>query len=374
MSSNDSSAPQPAESVPFEELRNIVESEFHVEESFVEYGAPTFYIRLQEDSKEAFLRLMGRLQPVGLVPVLRRRDAKIFLQVGPKPPTKSSRKLINIALFFATLATVLFAGYLQSIVFYFDLGITSQLQYLVGAVMFAGAIMAILGSHEMGHKIAADRQGVDATYPYFIPGPPPIGTFGALIQQKSLPPNRDALFDLGSAGPIVGFIVAIAVTLIGIPLSSYTWISEGAPTLPISPLFLFIMQNIHPLEGPPPPPGNGANILAISPHPVAFAGWIGMIVTVLNLIPVGMFDGGHIAETFLGKKVRAIISYLAIAVFFILGFFVWDAFLMWAIIAIFFSFMRHPGPLDSVSKVTSWRKLAALGMVAVFFLCFPFII
>ncbi|UCE43728.1 MAG: site-2 protease family protein, partial [Candidatus Bathyarchaeota archaeon] len=350
MSSNDFIAPEPGESVPFEQIRSIVESEFTVEESFVEYGSPTFYIRQQEDSKEAFLRLMGRLQPIGFVPVLRRREEKVVLQAVPKPPTKTSRKLINVALFFATVATVLFAGYLQSIVFYFDLGITNQLQYLVGAVMFAGAILAILGSHEMGHKIAADRQGVDATYPYFIPGPPPIGTFGALIQQKSLPPNRDALFDVGSAGPIVGFIVAIAVTLIGIPLSSYTWISEGAPTLPISPLFLLILQNIQPFGAQPVEPSNGTYVLAISPHPVAFAGWIGMIVTMLNLIPVGMFDGGHIAETFLGKKMRAIISYAAIIVFFIMGFFVWDSFLMWAIIAIFFSFMRHPGPLDSVSK------------------------
>jgi membrane-associated protease RseP (regulator of RpoE activity) len=292
-----------------------------------------------------------------------------------RPPTKPGRKLLNIALFFATLATVLIAGYLQSIVFYSELGITDQLQYMIGAVMFAGAIMAILGSHEMGHKIAADRHGVEATYPYFIPGPPPIGTFGAVIQQKSLPPNRDALFDLGSAGPVVGFLVAIVVSIIGIRLSSYTWITEGAPTLPISPLFLFIMQQISPSGGIPPMPQNqGIHLLAVSPHPVAFAGWIGMIITVLNLIPVGMFDGGHIAETFLGKRARTIISYLAIIALLVFGFFIWDAFIIWAFIAIFFSFMRHPGPLDNASNVTSWRKLATLGMVVVFFLSFPFII
>jgi len=373
MSSEDLTAQSTAESVPFEQLRSMVESEFPVEDSFVEYGVPTFYTARQAGSKEAFLRLLNRLEPIGFVPVLRRRDKKAVLQVMPKPPTKPSRQLINIALLFATLATVLFAGYLQSIVFYSELGVTDQLQYVVGAVMFAGAIMAILGSHEMGHKVAADRHGVEATYPYFIPGPPPIGTFGAVIQQKSLPPNKDALFDLGSAGPIVGFLVAIAVSVIGIRLSSYTWISEGAPTLPISPLFLLIMRYIHPSGVVPPIPGS-EYLLAVSPHPVAFAGWIGMIVTVLNLIPVGMFDGGHIAETFLGKNARRVISYIAILAFLAFGFFSgWEPFIIWALIAIFFSFMRHPGPLDNASEVTTWRKLATLGVAAIFFLSFPFI-
>lgn len=372
MSSNNFIAQPPTETVPFEQLRNIVESELQVEEGFVEYGVPTFYINQREDSKSAFLRVVDRLDPLGFVPVLRRREGKVVLQAVPRPAIKPSRKIVNIALFFATLATVFLAGYFQSMLFYSELGIVDQLQYSIGALMFTGAILAILGSHEMGHKIVADKHGVEATYPYFIPGPPPIGTFGAVIQQKSLPPNRDALFDIGSAGPIVGFLVAIAITAIGLPLSSYTWISEGEPTLPISPLFLFIMQHIHPLGVIPPE--EGTKILAVLPHPVAFAGWIGMIVTVLNLIPVGMFDGGHITRTFLGEKTRTIISYLTIAIFLVLGIRVWDAFLMWAVIAVFFSFMRHPGPLDDTSKVTTWRKLSALGMAAIFFISFPFLL
>jgi hypothetical protein len=371
MSSNSFLTEPDAEIVPFEQLRSIVEAEFQVEDGFVEYGVPTFHIRAQEDSKRAFLRLVDRLDPLGFVPILRREKEKIVLKAMRKPATKPSRKTINMVLFFATLASVFLAGYLQSLLFYSELGVTSQLWYVAGAVMFTAAIMGVLGSHEMGHKLAADKHKVEATYPYFIPGPPPIGTFGAVIRQKSLPPNRDALFDIGSAGPIVGFLVAIAVTIIGIPLSRYTLISEGDPTLPISPLFLVIMRYITPLGELP---SNGTGLPAVSPHPVAFAGWIGMVVTSLNLIPVGMFDGGHIAETFLGKKARTILSYLAIAAFLILGYFVWESFIIWAMLAIFFSFMRHPGPLDSASKVTTWRKLAALGMVAVFFLSFPFLI
>jgi len=183
----------------FEQLRGTVESEFDVEDGFMEYGIPTFYVRLREDSKQAFLRLVKSLDALELVPLLRRKDGKVLLQIVRKPPVKPSRKIINIGLFFATLGTVFLSGYLQSDV--------------VGAIMFTGAIMAILGSHEMGHKLLANKHAVDATYPYFIPGLPPIGTFGAVIQQKSLPPNRDALFDIGVTGPLMSFFVSIPIKL-----------------------------------------------------------------------------------------------------------------------------------------------------------------
>ena len=357
-SSNDSSTQPLDEVTQFEQLRTTVEQEFEIEDSFVKYNIPTFHVKLRQDSKTAFLRLIKHLDPLGFIPVLRKRNGKTVLQITQKPPTKPSRPIINIALFFATVGTVLIAGYFQS-------------QDIIGTVTFAAAIIAILGSHEMGHKLLANKHHVEATYPYFIPGPPPIGTFGAVIQQKSLPPNKDALFDIGSAGPIVGFLVAIAVTIIGLPLSSYAWIPEGSLTLPAPLLFSLIGLAFPPLGAIPP---QTESVLAISLHPVAFAGWVGMIITVLNLIPVGMFDGGHIARTFFGKRTRSIISYLAIITFLILGLLIWEAFLIWAIIAIFFSSMRHPGPLDDASKVTTWRKLTALGVAVIFFLSFPFLI
>jgi len=359
ISSNDSSTQPSDEVTQFEQLRTTVEQEFEVEDSFVEYNIPTFHVKLRQNSKTAFLRLIKSLDPLGFVPVLRKRDGKTVLQVTQKPPVRPSRPIINIVLFLATVGTVLIAGYFQS-------------QNVIETVTFAAAIIAILGSHEMGHKIAADKHRVEATYPYFVPGPPPIGTFGAVIQQKSLPPNRDALFDIGSTGPVVGFLVAIAVTIIGLPLSSYAWIPEGSPTLPAPLLFSLIALVFPPLGAIPLQ--TPQSVLVILLHPVAFAGWVGMIVTVLNLIPVGMFDGGHIARTFLDKRTRSVISYLAIITFLILGFLIWEAFIIWAIIAIFFSSMRHPGPLDDTSKVTTWRKLATLGIAAIFFLSFPFLI
>jgi hypothetical protein len=324
----------------FEQIRVMVESEFEVEDGFVEHGVPTFYVRMREDSKEAFLRLAQRMDSLKLIPVLRRIEEKVVLRAIPKPSTKPSRNIINIALFFATLGTVFISGYLQSL-------------DIVGAVMFTGAIIAILGSHEMGHKLLADEHAVEATYPYFIPGLPPIGTFGAVIQQKSLPPNRDALFDIGFAGPITGFIVSIIVTFVGVQLSVVTSeLPEGAGFIPVPLLFQLITRLF-------PPSGTGDWILL---HPVAFAGWVGMIITMLNLVPVGMFDGGHVARSLVGKKAHRILSYLGIILLVIIWY-------PMALLAIFFSFQKHPGPLDDVSEPTNLRKLAALGLIAVFVLC-----
>ena len=340
VSSNDYFA-EPSDMIAqFEQIRVMVESEYDVEDGFVEHGIPTFHVRLREDSKEAFLRLTQRMESLRLIPVLRRIEEKVVLRAISKPSTKPSRNVINIGLFFATLGTVFLSGYLPSL-------------NIVNALMFTGAIIAILGSHEMGHKLLADKHAVEATYPYFIPGLPPIGTFGAVIQQKSLPPNKDALFDIGFTGPVTGFIVSIIVTFIGVQLSVATSeLPEGAGFIQVPLLFQLITRLF-------PPSGTGDWILL---HPVAFAGWVGMIVTMLNLVPVGMFDGGHVARSLVGKKAHRILSYLGIILLVIIWY-------PMAFIALFFSFYQHPGPLDDVSELTTRRKLAALGLIAVFVLC-----
>ena len=325
---------------PFEQVQVMVESEFDVEESFVDHNIPTFHIRYREDSKEAFLRLMKRLESLELLPLLRQREEKVVLQVMAKPSIKPNRNIINIVLFFATLGTVFLSGYILSA------------SDILGALLFTGAIMAILGSHEMGHKLLADKHDVEATYPYFIPGLPPIGTFGALIRQKALPPNKDALFDIGFTGPITGFIIATIVTVIGIQLSTYVSPDPDALYISLPLLFQFIVM-LFPLSGI----GD-----AIQLHPVAFAGWVGMVVTMLNLVPSGMFDGGHVARSLMGSKAHQILSYLGIALLVVIGW--WPM----AILALFFSAARHPGPLDDVSKLTNSRKLGAIGLVAVFIL------
>jgi len=341
------SATEPSSTIGFEQLRGTVESEFTVEEGLIEYDVPTFYVRFRQDSKEAFLRLFKRLDALGFVPVLRDKEGKTVLQIVRKPLVKSSRKIINWVLFLATIGTTLVTGYFLS------LGLMDPLG---GAVMFAVAILAILGSHEMGHKLAAKTHGVESTPPYFIPGPPwplGIGTFGAVIQQKSLAPNRDALFDLGASGPIVGFAVTVVVTIIGLQMSSVEPVPEEAFFIPVPLLFRFIAET---LLSPPPD-------MAVMLHPVAFAGWVGMLVTTLNLMPIGMFDGGHAVRGLLGQKARSALTFISIMTLLILGQFIM------AILAFLLSMHKHPGPLDDVSKLTVGRKLATILLVLIFVLC-----
>jgi len=339
----------------FEQVRIIVEQEFGVEDSLIEYETPTFYVKLRQDSKEAFLRLIKRLELLGFAPILRKRADKIVLQVVRKPPAKPSRLMINVVLLLATIGTTMLTGYLLSI------GLMENA--IMGAITFTAAIMAIFGSHELGHKIVANRRGIEATAPYFIPGPPPpigFGTFGAVIQQKSLAPNKDALFDLGSSGPIIGFIVTIIVTIIGIQMSSMEWVDELPPgTLPV-PLLFDLLATL--LITPPPNPTNKPWLL-ITPHPVAIAGWLGMLVTMLNLIPMGMFDGGHAARGSLGPRARSILSAAAILMLFIFGYYTF------AILALILSLGEHPGPLDDVSKLSTSRKITTIVLVAIFVLC-----
>jgi Zn-dependent protease len=339
----------------FEQVHTIVAEEFNIEEGFLDHGTPTFYVKLTPESKNAFLRLMKRLDAAGFIPVFREEEKKYVLRIVDKPPIKPSRISINLLLFLATIGTTLLSGYLIS-----QSGLVDP---IVGAVTFTVSLLAVVGVHELSHKFAANKHGIDATAPYFIPGLPwpfGIGTFGAVIQQKSPAPNKDALFDLGISGPLVGFVVAIVVTIIGILISSTTSeLPPGAGLLP-SPLFFdFLIQILASsgfLQG-------GQFILL---HPVAFAGWVGMFVTVINLIPAGMLDGGHAVRGLLGRKASSILPIIAIMALLVLNF---TLYWLMAIIAFFFSMQRHPGPLDDVSKITTGRKFVAILLIAVFILC-----
>ncbi|MEA2089432.1 MAG: site-2 protease family protein, partial [Thermoproteota archaeon] len=181
-----------------EQVYSIVNSEFVVEEHFIERGIPTFHIKEPQNLKQAFLKLVKKLDPTGFIPVLREKNGETVIRVVSKPPVKPSRPIINVILFLATIGTTFLTGYFLSLGLVEDGYMSNP---LIGGATFTVAIMAILGCHEMGHKFAADQHSVEATFPYFIPGPPPqmggFGTFGAVIQQKSLAPNKDALFDIG---------------------------------------------------------------------------------------------------------------------------------------------------------------------------------
>jgi membrane-associated protease RseP (regulator of RpoE activity) len=340
----------------FEQISKTVSVQFQVDEGFLLHGIPTYHLKQPQETKQPFLKILRNLEPMNLTAILRRIDGKLVLKVVPKPPAKRSNIKVNWLLFFATIATTFFTGYVLSIDFPDKAIMPSP---FVGGASFTIAIMVVLGLHEMGHKLTANKKGIEATPPYFIPGPPPIGgllgigTFGAVIMQKSLPPNRDALFDIGSNGPILGFILAVVVSIIGLWLSPILPVQGNEGFLPSPLIFELFMIFLVRL------PVDHYILL----HPVAFAGWVGMIVTMLNLLPAAMLDGGHVARSLVGDKARAILTALSILLLIIEGF--WPM----AIFVLFISMYRHPGPLDDVSKLSSGRKLLSVALVAIFLLC-----
>src|SRR4030066_448194 len=194
----------------FERITKIVTAEFQVENALMDQGVPTYYLKWPQETKQAFLRLLRKLEEMKLIAFLRKADGRVVLKVAQKPPVKASNPTIYWVLFLATVLTTFLAGY------YFLP--PEVINPFISGVVFSASILTVLGLHEMGHKLTANKKKVEATSPYFIPGPPPLGTLGAVIMQKSLPPNKDALFDIGANGPIAGFIVALVFSVIGLML------------------------------------------------------------------------------------------------------------------------------------------------------------
>ncbi|MEM3550945.1 MAG: site-2 protease family protein [Candidatus Bathyarchaeia archaeon] len=344
----------------FERLKEIVSAHFQIEEALIEYNIPTFYLKQPQETKQAFLKVLERLEPINLIAALRRVEGRLVLKILPKPPVKPSNILVNWILLFATIGTTFLTGYMLSASL---AEIGGAINPIMGGFAFTISIMAIFGVHEIGHKLTANKKGIEATPPYFIPGPPPvfggIGTFGAVIFQKSLPPNRDALFDVGMSGPITGFIVAVFVTAVGYTMTVPARPAE-ATVLP-APLAMYLIGILIDSLGMIP---KGENLYM---HPVGIAGWAGMLITMLNLLPAAMLDGGHIARSLAGDKVRIALTAFSIFLLLITNF--W----LMALFVLFMSSYKHPGPLDDVSTLSKSRKILAIVLVGVFVLSFPFL-
>lgn len=291
-----------------------------------------------------FSDLIGDLDGVGYVPFMERYEDTYRIGIAEKKDTGESRIHLNIILFIATVATTIFAGYNVAGGSLFD------------GVAFAFALLGILGVHETAHFYAARKHKVKSTLPYFVPAPTLIGTFGAVINVKSPIPDRNSLFDLGFSGPLAGIIVAIPVLIIGIYLSKISPIVSGSMIFTPPPIMSIIMYFMTPQI----PAGYELQI-----HPIAFAGWVGVIVTLLNLMPVAFLDGGHIVRSLFNEKIHRIISILGVLVTLVLGW-IPMALLMMLILVLN---RRHPGALDDVSKLTNKRKVLAILMLVIFILC-----
>lgn len=234
---------------------------------------------------------------------------------------------------------------------------------------FAAALLAILGAHEMAHYLTARRYGVRATWPFFIPAPiPPVGTFGALIRIKSVIPDRRALIEIGSAGPLAGFLVALPMAIGGL-LASHVEVpepgGEGAGIYLGTSLIFRLLEEV--VLGRLPE--NAALIL----NPVAFAAWFGFFVTAMNLLPIGQLDGGHVLYALFGGR-RKSLGRLFLLLLIPLGFF-WPGWLFWGGLMCVIGF-RHPPVLREDIPLGARQKVIGLLAAVVLTLTFlpaPFI-
>lgn len=240
---------------------------------------------------------------------------------------------------------------------------------LLLGIPFAATLMLILLAHEMGHYLCCRYYGISATLPFFIPFPTLIGTLGAFIRIRSPIRSRAALFDIGIAGPIAGFVVSVAVLAIALGLSKPMYIGGGSDIDLGFPLIFLVVQKLLTLatHGTAALPFNHVLL-----HPMAMAAWVGMFATALNLLPGGQLDGGHIVFAF-APRAHRLVSRTTILVLIPLALYLWDGWLLWAVL-LRISGMRHPMVMEypGIGSGRRWLAGFALLMLILTFTPAPF--
>ncbi|HVA76650.1 MAG TPA: site-2 protease family protein [Candidatus Binataceae bacterium] len=313
----------------------------------------------------------------GVLTDIPRYAAEVAPAIGPGP--RVSHALLpegipplNLVLFALTLLSTTMAGaYMTGA----DLSPRHPLGSIVGlasGLSFSLPLMAILLAHEMGHYVTARRNGVNTSLPYFIPAPFPsfffIGTFGAFIRLRQMPPTRRVMFDIGAAGPWAGMMIALPCVLIGLHLSDIQPLTQGSGGLELGNSILFYGLSRWML-------GVNPDLVNVNLHPIAFAGWIGFLVTTLNLLPVGQFDGGHVLYALSPRHHRKISTLfvlgcvLMVVIPLATGASFWGGWLLWAVIAVALG-LGHPSTVDRDAPLGRRRTMAAWLTVALFILTF----
>lgn len=317
--------------------------------------------QLLVEASEAYERVASRFKELGHTPLFRRERGMdvIFAIPGSLSSSPSKqRPWMAGALFLMTLVSVLFAGAAME-----PLPPTEflTLQGLLRGWPFALSLLSILAAHELGHYFVARHFGTPVSLPYFIPMPlNSLGTMGAVINMQGPPRNRRQLLAVGAAGPLAGLALVIPILVLGLSLSEVRRIPWGAFIEGNSLLYILLKFLIFGRYLP----SGGMDVFL---HPVAFAGWAGLMVTGVNLIPVGQLDGGHIIYALLGRRARWL-NWVVIAALVALGF-VWQGWFLWAGLLFFFS-QRRTLLLDEITELDPPRQFLAVLMVLLLALTF----
>jgi membrane-associated protease RseP (regulator of RpoE activity) len=349
-----------------------------------------------EDSEAVYDQLTEQLSPLGITPLFRwDEDRHAIFLIPARPQPKPSNPWINLIMFILTFFSVTFIGGMSSVqLIAVDL---PNLAVRAAEILWAGlpfsiSLLSILSAHEFGHYLMCRRYKVNATLPYFIPFPSLLGTMGAVILMKEQPRNRRQLLDIGLAGPLAGLAVTIPVLILGLSLSKLDAIPAVLPSgmglqlegnsilyllmkylmfgklLPapasygITPAWLYWLGFFF--TGRPYPLGG----LDVMIHPVAMAGWAGILVTALNLIPAGQLDGGHVLYVLIGRKrMSRLLPFIIVAIA-LLGL-VSASWWLWALLLFLFG-RRLDEPDDLITPLDPARRRVAIFAMVLFFLVF----
>ena len=315
----------------------------------------------------------GRVPSASLEPEFRAPDPAnprfqpAYIPWEALPPARRGRPWVNALLLLATLATTTGMGALHYAGF--KAGFTNAvpalgLSLFLNGLWYSVTILAILGCHELGHYCACRYYRVDASLPYFLPAPILTGTLGAFIRIREPIRTKRMLFDIGVAGPLAGFVIAVPALVIGLMLSNLAPLPPTFSGLALGEPLLFkgAARMIWGAE----PQGYALNL-----HPMAFAAWFGLLATALNLFPIGQLDGGHIAYAVLGRR-ATIMTYGAIGCALVLTYFS-SSWLVWTALVIamlFFFGPRHPQTADEHVPLDGARLGIAFVALAIFVVCF----
>jgi len=365
----------PLQTVDIDKLKPIVTQYFRIYDIRWSERTAAFYFTKPEDLtllEDNFESLRLKLKAIGFIPRLAVEAGEHIIYIAHAPRLKKRNIWINIILIILTIFTTTWAGsllwYSRTLALENEFDIISPLLdpevVLYGFLSFALPLMLILGTHETAHYMAAKRHKIDASLPYFIPLPPPfiLGTMGAFISMREPISNKKALLDIGAAGPIAGFLVSIPILIIGFSLEMLQPVT--LTELP-SNTSVFIFNE--------PLLFSGLRFFFPSPensmmHPTAFAGWVGLFVTALNLLPGGQLDGGHIARALLGNNARYL-SLLVVISLFVLSFI--TQFMLWIIFAFFILLLgtSHPPPLNDLTPLKPKRQAIGAVCMVMLLLC-----
>jgi Zn-dependent protease len=283
------------------------------------------------------------------------------------------RNWLNLLLFVLTALSTFFVGLGWSLSYLYadhpeaasllrsEEGLLWRPEVISLSLIYAAVLMAILLGHELGHYLVCRRYRISATLPFFLPAPTLVGTLGAFIKIRSPITRKQQLFDVGVAGPLISFFLALPALVVGLSLS------KAVPALPREEAILFGEPLLLKIIGGFLFPGLSPDSDIIL-HPVAFAGWVGILVTSLNLLPIGQLDGGHILYSWIGERAKKTAVFL-IGLFLVMGIVFWIGWFIWAVL-VYFLGLKHPRIWDEETPLSPFRKALSVLVVLIFALSF----